>query len=345
MNLNKQMLSKLSLNRDETFILFAACYLHDIGMLKGLTKKEKFNINNKKIIEYYNKIMKKFTISGAVKIENILTKFYEINDLTNILIEDIVRGEHAIRSNIEIQNDYNLPLSDLEKNYVAEVSYNHMKSTDEIYGLQNKKLFRKKNIDIRKISMWLRLLDLTDVTKYRVTQEVFDRYFDRMSVVSRFHWIKHLCIDDLKISVEQDKKVNGTSLGCLRVTQQVLMNYIPLNEKINKLCKKNGDGCKVMFECCKFSENEQGKHKRDKNLKKSEYCDLRCAFFNEFKFFDIELEAINNYAKLYNEEIEFNIEYITNEETIRDDFLVLTNYNEEKISATDCIKSYFEECK
>lgn len=345
MNLNKQMLSKLSLNRDETFILFAACYLHDIGMLKGLTKKEKFNINNRKIIEYYNKIMKKFTISGAVKIENILTKFYEINDLTNVLIEDIVRGEHALRSSIEIQNDYNLPLSDLEKKYVAEVSYNHMKSTDEIYGLQNKQLFRKKNIDIRKISMWLRLLDLTDITKYRVTQEVFDRYFDRMGVVSRFHWIKHLCIDDLKISVEQDKKVDGTSLGRLRVTLQVLMNYIPLNEKIDKKCKKNSDKYKVMFECCKFNENEQGKHKRDKNLKKSEYCDLRCAFFNEFKFFDIELEAINNYAKLYNEEIEFSIEYVKNEETIRDDFLVLTNYNDEKFSATDCIKSYFEECK
>lgn len=57
--------------------------------------------------------------------------------------------------------------------------------------------------------MWLRLLDLTDITKYRVTQEVFDRYFDRMSVVSRFHWIKHLCIDDLNISVKQEKKDKG----------------------------------------------------------------------------------------------------------------------------------------
>lgn len=344
MNLNKQMLSKLSLNKDETFILFAACYLHDIGMLKGLTKEEKFDINNKKIIDYYNDIMKKSTVSGAVKIENILTKFYEINDLTNVLIEDIVRGEHAIRSSIEIQNDHNLPLSDLEKKYVAEVSYNHMKNTDEIYGLQNKQLFRKKNIDIRKISMWLRLLDLTDITKYRVTQEVFDRYFDRMSVVSRFHWIKHLCIDDLNISVKQEKKDKGTSLGCLRVTLQVLMNYIPLNEKIEKPCEKSKDIHKNVIECCKFEEHD-GRYKRDKQGFKIKYCDLRCAFFNEFKYFDLELEAINNYAKLYNEEIEFNIEYVTNNETLRDDFLVLTNYKKEKISATECIKDYFKECK
>lgn len=344
MNLNKQMLSKLSLNKDETFILFAACYLHDIGMLKGLTKEEKFDINNKKIIDYYNNIMKKSTVSGAVKIENILTKFYEINDLTNVLIEDIVRGEHAIRSSIEIQNDHNLPLSDLEKKYVAEVSYNHMKNTDEIYGLQNKQLFRKKNIDIRKISMWLRLLDLTDITKYRVTQEVFDRYFDRMSVVSRFHWIKHLCIDDLNISVKQEKKDKGTSLGCLRVTLQVLMNYIPLNEKIEKPCEKSKGIHKNVLECCKFKEHD-GKYKRDKQSLKIKYCDLRCAFFNEFKYFDLELEAINNYAKLYNEEIEFNIEYVTNNETLRDDFLVLTNYKKEKISATECIKDYFKECK
>lgn len=344
MNLNKQMLSKLSLNTDETFILFAACYLHDIGMLKGLTKEEKFDINNKKIIDYYNDIMKKSTVSGAVKIENILTKFYEINDLTNVLIEDIVRGEHAIRSSIEIQNDHNLPLSDLEKKYVAEVSYNHMKNTDEIYGLQNKQLFRKKNIDIRKISMWLRLLDLTDITKYRVTQEVFDRYFDRMSVVSRFHWIKHLCIDDLNISIKQEKKDKGTSLGCLRVTLQVLMNYIPLNEKIEKPCEKSKDIHKNVIECCKFEEHD-GRYKRDKQGFKVKYCDLRCAFFNEFKYFDLELEAINNYAKLYNEEIEFNIEYVTNNETLRDDFLVLTNYKKEKISATECIKDYFKKCK
>ena len=72
---------------------------------------------------------------------------------------------------------------------------------------------------------------------------------------------------------------------------------------------------------------------------------MRCAFFNEFKYFDLELEAINNYAKLYNEEIEFNIEYVTNNETLRDDFLVLTNYKKEKISATECIKDYFKECK
>lgn len=58
-----------------------------------------------------------------------------------------------------------------------------------------------------------------------------------MSVVSRFHWIKHLCIDDLNISVKQEKD-KGTSLGCLRVTLQVLMNYIPLNEKLKNHAKK-----------------------------------------------------------------------------------------------------------
>ena len=343
MNLNKQMLSKLSLNRDETYILFAACYLHDIGMLKGLTKKEMFDINNRKIIEYYNEIMKKNHIIGELKIENVLTKFYEFNDLTNILIEDIVRGEHAIRSSIEIQNDHNLPLSDLEKKYVSEVSYNHMKNTDDIYGLQNKQLFRNKNIDIRKISMWLRLLDLTDITKYRVTQEVFDRYFDRMSVVSRFHWIKHLCVDDLQITVKQDKNDERTSLGYLKVTLQILMNYIPLNEKLDKPCNKNNCKHNRNFECFKFKENiESATFKRDKSLSKDKYCDLRCAFLNEFKYFDLELEAINKYANLYNEEIEFNIEYIINKDTVRDDFLVLTNYNKNKITATDCIKAYFE---
>ena len=53
------------------------------------------------------------------------------------------------------------------------------------------------------------------------------------------------------------------------------------------------------------------------------------------------MEAINNYAKLYQEEIGFKIEYILNKETERDDFVVLTNYNDKKITATECIRQYF----
>ena len=56
-----------------------------------------------------------------------MNKLFEINNLTSNLIEEIVRGEHALRSAIEIQNDSNLPLSDLEKKYISEVSCNHMK--------------------------------------------------------------------------------------------------------------------------------------------------------------------------------------------------------------------------
>lgn len=334
LNINKRLLSKLSLTKNETFILFSACYLHDIGMLKGLTDKEKYDIYNSKIINYYNNAMKYAQISSAIKIENALNKFYEINNLTNNLIEDIVRGEHAIRSSVEIQNDHNLPLSDLEKKYVAEVSLNHMKDTDDVYGLQNKKLFRKRQIDIRKISMWLRLLDLTDITKYRVTQEVFDRYFDRMGVISRFHWVKHLCVDDLLINVEQEKMSDfGISLGDIIVTIKVMMNYIPPNEKIHRKCEK----------CCKCEKfyYDGISYKRNKEIEKEKYCDLQCAFFNEFKYFDQELDAINNYAKLYQEGIKFKIEYVLNEETKRKDFIVLTNYYEKDITATECIRLYF----
>lgn len=342
LNINKHLLSKLSLTKNETYILFAACYLHDIGMLKGLTDKEKYDINNPKIIKYYCDALKYLNINGSLKIENTLNKFFEINNLTNNLIENIVRGEHAIRSNIEIQNDCNLPLSDLEKKYISEVSCNHMKETVDVYGLQNKQLFRNTYIDIRKISIWLRLLDLTDITKYRVTQEVFDRYFDRMGIVSRFHWVKHLCVDDLKIRVEHEK--NNTldfNLGKINVTIQVIMNYIPPNEKTQKKCNENCYCYKFIEKTEEYNNTETKKYFRNIKEIKKKYCDLQCAFFNEFKYFDDELEAINNYAKLYQEDIKFKIEYILNKETERNDFIVLTNYNDKKISATECIRQYF----
>lgn len=348
MNISQHLISKLQLSKNETFLLFSACYLHDIGMLKGLTDKEKYDINNGKILHYYREAMNNSHIDGALKIENTLNKFYEITKLTCDLFENIIRSEHANRSAVEIQNDKNLPIGDLMKNIVAEVSKNHGEETQKVYGLQNKKIFRNENIDIRKISMWLRLLDLTDITKYRVTQEVFDRYFDRMGIISRFHWIKHLCVDKFDIiSPEKNNQKdivktirrNDIDLGKIELIIQIRMNYLPPVEIINKECDNK-------CECIKFglkeNMNNEEIYTRFEKREKCGHCNLKCAFLNEFKYFDNELEAINKYAETYNQDVVFNIEYLLDEESKRDDFIVLTNYHNKDITATQCIKEYFE---
>ena len=52
MKLSPKLLNRFSLDKDEKFILFSACYLHDIGMLKGLSTKELYDLKNTKLIEF-----------------------------------------------------------------------------------------------------------------------------------------------------------------------------------------------------------------------------------------------------------------------------------------------------
>ena len=66
---------------------------------------------------------------------------------------------------------------------------------------------------------------------------------------------------------------------------------------------------------------------------------LQSAFLSEFCYFDNEIEAINNYAKIYNEDIIFELKYIVDKNTWRKDFKV----SEDGETATEWIKKYFLE--
>ena len=66
-----------------------------------------------------------------------------------------------------------------------------------------------------------------------------------MGDVSRYHWIRHLCIDDILFSVQYMEDENKSeksmkddlNLGIIRFIIEIKLNYIPPEEKINKKCK------------------------------------------------------------------------------------------------------------
>lgn len=337
LEMSKRMMGKLSLNKDELLILFEACYLHDIGMLKGLTHDEKYNIEDSRIVSYYSSLIEKHDEMFNQKIEITLNNAYQIEEETSRLYENVVRGEHHLRSSYEIQSDVILPLTDLEKKYVAIVSANHCRDGKEVYGLVSEGVFRKNNIDLRKISMWLRILDLTDITKYRVTQEVYDRYFDRMGIVPKFHWIKHLSIDSIEFKVTHMVWENPS---ITKLTIKVVHNYIPPQENLNRACVYSAKS-----DCRLFKKNVTKEWYEKISSKENSLCNLECAFLNENKWFDYEVEKINEYAKIYNEDFEMEVLYALSDEANRSDFKVVHDNGERKrrISATELIRQYFLE--
>lgn len=348
LEISKRIFNKLSLTRNERFILFCACYLHDIGMLISLNEEEKYDIGDTRIIEFYNANKKYISDEhSSSKMEEILMKIYTLFSKTEQLNENIVRGDHGVRSSLEIQHDNGLPLSDLEKSYVAIVSGNHMLDVNAVYGIENRVEYRDTSIDIRKISIWLRLLDLTDMTKYRVTQEVFNKCFDQMGKDSKFHWIRHLSVDDVKFSTTLDTSEKEEKI---KLKIEILYNYLPPEEKIEKKCSKDCKYCYKKYD----NENESFKTKPtqyiavryDKNAPVYN-CDLRKSYIQFANWFDQEIDYINQYCKIHDNKFEVTLIYELNEKTKRDDFEIVTidRKHKDPTNATTFVRNYLQSKK
>lgn len=346
--MSQRMLNNLSLDNDEKFLLFAACYLHDLGMLKGATEDELANIENKPVYDYYEQVKNVFGKKNeeSFKYSHILSKGQRVFQLTEKLNENIVRGTHPSRSQQFLLTDRVLPLNELERQLIGEISLNHGETLENVYGKERKVNYRHHKVDLRKLSIWLRLLDLTDMTKTRVTQQVFGQYYSRMGEVSRYHWIRHLCIDDILFSVEYIEAENKSkksreddlNLGEIRFIIEIRLNYIPPEEKINKKCENK--------KC--FKENENGwickKKRKSQNGEGSQdwecsFNNLRCAFLNDGYLLD-EIDALNDFLYEYDQLIKFEVRFIRNKELINQEFQLKTATGNKTVS--NIIKDYFD---
>lgn len=341
MKLSPKLLNKFSLDKDEKFILFSACYLHDIGMLKGLSIYELYDLKNMKLIEFYEDVSKYFNEIKIIKMEAMLRKIYLIHDQTESFFENMVRSQHPARAKEDIVMDEMLPLTDLEKKYVAEVSINHGNDYEKVYGIVSEEKFRNRKIDLRKISIWLRLLDLTDISKSRVTQAVFSRYFERMGIVSRFHWLKHLCVDNIEFRCSYDNKKK------IHVSILINMNYLPVEENLKGKCKYAKESNEKDKKCFQYESTEEENaiiyEKKEKENHECKNCNLRCLFLNENFWFAKEVDQLNWYSsKYYNSEIDFSLKYTLNNETKRDKFEIysFSDKGRKKVSAEECMKAY-----
>lgn len=334
--MSQKMMDNLTLNSDEKFLLFASCYLHDLGMLKGATEEERNDLNNKAVYRYYEKakIILDKKEDSSFKYSHILSKCMKIFQNTEELYEIIVRGTHSKRSKDFLEKDKKLPLNEIEKRIIGEVSFNHCAEDVTVYGIERKEYFRNHQIDIRLISIWLRLLDLTDITKSRVTQHVFSQYYIRMGVVSRYHWIHHLSIDEIEFSVEPINEENkkGITLGEYVFYITIVLNYIPPSEKINLPCKYGN--CLI-----KSKEGYWCIEKENNKNKRCTYCDIQCAFLNE-GYFIPEIIQLNQLLSEYQQQISFELRYRLNDNPKEDFYIQTENGN---ISASEAIKEYFNQ--
>ena len=241
------------------YILFLACYLHDISMVihpdLGMISSE-CGSNWTLITDLMNQMQEEVKKFGVI--ENNDKKNSRYKDAGNFLIkvfnevyeyfESLVRDNHAKESAKFIRERSNTLLNYLEPtllSFVAKVSESHGYDVLDVYGLKSKA--KDDTISLKYLMILIRLADLLDVANDRVNYHLLRQNLTNMSKTSRFHWISHLVTDRiiLKTNYSTDDNVE---IGDKPITEEI---NIELHLNVKQLTvTNNAKKCKG----CKFEK-------------------------------------------------------------------------------------------
>ncbi len=239
------------------YILFLACYLHDISMVihpdLGMLSSE-CGSNMILITDLMNQMQKEVETFGVI--EDIDKKNSQYKDAGNFLVkvfnevyeyfESLVRDNHAKDSAQFIRDRSTTLLNYLEPtllSFVAKVSESHGYDVMDVYGLKSKA--KDDTISLKYLMILIRLADLLDVANDRVNYHLLRQNLTNLSKTSRFHWISHLVTDRiiLKTNYSTDDNVE---IGDKPITEEI---NIELHLNVKQLTVTNNakkcKGCKL----------------------------------------------------------------------------------------------------
>lgn len=200
----------LKIKRIDYYVLFLACYLHDISMVihPDINSFCAGSSTSMQIItSFISDVNEKIKTNTADVIKNnkrlrevghILIKQFES---IYAFFEDNIRRNHAKDSAAKIKkwSDSVLSyLSPLLLNEVSAVSYSHGAEAEDVYGLKSDA--RSSVISVKYMMILIRLADLLDVANDRINYYLLRQNVNHMTPKSQFHWISHLITDEIKIT-------------------------------------------------------------------------------------------------------------------------------------------------
>ncbi len=239
------------------YILFLACYLHDISMVihPDLRRLSSESERNMTLITYLMNQMQE----EVKKFENIdITdkKNSQYKDAGNFLIEifnkvygyfeALVRDNHAKDSAKFIRDHSNSLLSYLEPtllSYVAKVSESHGYDVMDVYGLKSRA--KDDTISLKYLMILIRLADLLDVANDRVNYHLLRQNLKNLSTTSKFHWISHLVTDKIVLNTDYitDKNVEMSDKP---ITEEIKIElYLNVKQLIATKNAKKCKGCEL----------------------------------------------------------------------------------------------------
>lgn len=247
-------LDYFQISETDYYILFLACYLHDISMVlhPDIQSFVSDNFDTDLIYSEFKKEISSFRdlIDQVPKstIKNlILDCFRKIDDY----FENTSRSMHPKGSARFIRQTKDLDfLEKTIKEYVAAVSESHGYDTNNIYGLKSNA--RDSLISRKYIMIILRFADLMDMTKERVSVNIMNHNLQHMSETSKFHWISHSIIDSNQIHTEYCFDSQGIKTGESFLQKEYFKEEFIITIKLNtQLLTKTecNERCRYIASC------------------------------------------------------------------------------------------------
>ena len=256
----------LNIKADDYYILFLACYLHDISMVihPELDKFYQTDIEAQTLISSFRDDWQKILDEKVSKGENQDSdrlkripsdlNFKKMGKRLIKMFDEIygyfsnkIRREHASESARMIREWRDSVLRHLEPlviSEVARVSESHGYDSAEVYW--RKSMAKDDEISEKYMMILIRLADLMDVANDRINYNLLRQNVKYMEATSRFHWISHLITDEIRLepTYEVDEEMNPKGkikpIEIRRITERLNFNLY-LNVKflvgIKRKCK------------------------------------------------------------------------------------------------------------
>lgn len=196
------------------YILFLACYLHDISMvihpdmgrlssengknlvlISDLMTQMQDEVNKFGMIDFNDKKNSRYKNAGKFLVD-VFNQVYGY-------FETLVRDNHAKDSAKFIRDRSNTLLNYLEPtllSFVAKVSESHGYDVLDVYGLKSRA--KDDTISLKYLMILIRMADLLDVANDRVNYHLLRQNLKNLSLTSKFHWISHLVTDKIELDTD-----------------------------------------------------------------------------------------------------------------------------------------------
>lgn len=211
----------IKLKRADYYILFLACYLHDLSMVIHPDLQQFSHVDYKNldcmawlikdlqdIIEKYNDAYKTGMIpakeEGNQSIEDLWKRFgvymVEVFQKVYSFFEKEVRDNHqkdSAKFLTEKSGTLFKYIGPSAISHVAQAGINHGKSAADIFDIVS--TAGEDTVSQKYISIVLRLADLLDVSNDRINYHLLNENVKHLPDASKFHWISHLITDDIHL--------------------------------------------------------------------------------------------------------------------------------------------------